>query len=173
MRAGPSSPRDLLAVRPDHRGRGLRDAGRGPGRWTADRLQDPVAPARAIRHLPGVPGSQQPAWLSGSSRRIIPAQTPPPEPSSRRRRRQQQRAQATGRPTVRRPRSLPTSRPLWRNPTAITTMLAVIATVVLVIVLNSHAAAPTNPSALNPPANPDEIRLAIEISSRCSVSEQS
>jgi len=33
-------------------------------------------------------------------------------------------------------------------------MLAVIATVVLVIVLNSHAAAPTNPSALNPPANP-------------------
>ena len=55
---------------------------------------------------------------------------------------------------MRRPRSLPTSRPLWRNPTAITTVLAVIATVVLVIVLNSHAAAPTNLSTLNPPANP-------------------
>ncbi|HLY12795.1 MAG TPA: thioredoxin domain-containing protein [Candidatus Limnocylindrales bacterium] len=45
-------------------------------------------------------------------------------------------------------------RPLWQNPTAITTVLAIIATIVLIIVVNSKPAVSTNPAVLNPPANP-------------------
>lgn len=55
----------------------------------------------------------------------------------------------------RRPRAIqPVSRPIWQNPTAITTVLAVIATIVLIVVVNSKQAVPSNPSVLNPPANP-------------------
>lgn len=86
----------------------------------------------------------------------MPGQAPTPGPASRRRQRQR-RAQSTGRATGRpgtSTRQPVTSRPLWQNPTAITTVLAVIATIILIIVVNSRTATPTNPSVLNPPANP-------------------
>jgi protein-disulfide isomerase len=86
----------------------------------------------------------------------MPGQAPTPGPASRRHQRQR-RAQAAGRAAgrPRTPNRTPaTSRPLWQNPTAITTVLAVIATIILIIVVNSHPTIPNNPSVLNPPANP-------------------
>jgi protein-disulfide isomerase len=89
----------------------------------------------------------------------MPDQAPVPGPSSRRRQRQR-RVKPAGQIAARRPRSAarytPVSRPIWQNPTAITTVLAVIATIVLIIVVNSRPSTPTttNPSGLNPPANP-------------------
>ncbi|HEY7936070.1 MAG TPA: DsbA family protein [Candidatus Limnocylindrales bacterium] len=56
--------------------------------------------------------------------------------------------------TPRRAKYVPAPRPLWKSPTAITTALAVIATIILIIVLNSKQAVTTNPAVLNPPANP-------------------
>ena len=82
---------------------------------------------------------------------------PTPGPNSRRQRRQQARAeQATrpaGKPTARRSRQLPPKRPAWQSPTAIVTALALIATVVLIVVLNLHSSS-SPAAALVVPANP-------------------
>jgi protein-disulfide isomerase len=49
---------------------------------------------------------------------------------------------------------MPVPRPIWQNPTAIVTALAVIATIILVIVLNSKGTAAPTSASLIPPANP-------------------
>ncbi|MGH2513888.1 MAG: DsbA family protein, partial [Candidatus Limnocylindrales bacterium] len=89
---------------------------------------------------------------------------PIPSKSPRRRRREElRREQAAGgsRPPGSRPpgsrqsrRLSPPKRPVWQSPTAIVTALAVIATIVLIVVVNSRHSTPTTPSALIPPANP-------------------
>ena len=87
----------------------------------------------------------------------MPAQPPPgPSPAgpdTRRRRRQQARAEQTVRPAVRHSRRLPPKRPAWQSPTAIVTVLAVLAAVILIIVVNVKP--PASPAAvLVSPAKP-------------------
>ena len=77
--------------------------------------------------------------------------------SSRRQRRQQARtelaARPVGKPTARRSHKLPPKRPAWQSPTAIVTVLALIATVALIVVLNLHSSS-SPVVALVTPANP-------------------
>jgi protein-disulfide isomerase len=95
-------------------------------------------------------------------------QPTPRGPSSRRQRRQQARAEQavrpTGKPTARRSHKLPPKRPAWQSPTAIVTALALIATVVLIVVLNLHPS--SSPAvALVTPANPVGASVARDGSS--------
>ncbi len=82
---------------------------------------------------------------------------PRPEPTAkqttRRRRRQELRREAAAGPAPRRRTSLPPKRPGWQSPTAIVTVLAVIATVILIVVVNLRTS-PVVPTALVAPANP-------------------
>ncbi len=86
-------------------------------------------------------------------------QTPPLGSKSRRERRQQLREEQASAPIRKRRSQLPAKRPAWQSPTAIVTALAVVATIVLVVVINlKPAAAPS--TALIAPVNPVPASIA-------------